>query len=40
VQVLKEQGARFASLGELILRTELAAVVALARAGAWLSGKV
>lgn len=36
VLVLREQGARFASLGELILRTELAAVVALARAGAWL----
>jgi 16S rRNA (uracil1498-N3)-methyltransferase len=39
VQVLKQQAARFASLGELILRTELAAVVALARAGAWLSGQ-
>ncbi len=39
VRVLREQGARFASLGELILRMELAAVVALARAGAWLSGR-
>lgn len=37
VSALSEQGARFASLGDLVLRTELAAVAALARAGAWLS---
>lgn len=37
VSALNEHGAHFASLGELVLRTELAAVAALARVGAWLS---
>lgn len=36
VRELTAYGAHFASLGELILRTELAAVVALSRVGAWL----
>jgi 16S rRNA (uracil1498-N3)-methyltransferase len=37
VNDLATHGASLASLGELILRTELAAVVALARTGAWLA---
>lgn len=37
VQGLVTKGAQLASLGDLVLRTELAAVVGLARVGAWLS---
>jgi 16S rRNA (uracil1498-N3)-methyltransferase len=41
LQRLIEHHGRFASLGQLVLRTELAAVVALARIGAWLeAGRV
>lgn len=37
VQALVQNGAHLASLGDLVLRTELAAVVGLARVGAWLA---
>ncbi len=39
VERLMAGGARLASLGNLVLRTELAAVVCLARVGAWMSAR-